>query len=99
MFVQREDDKIIGVFSEKQKYAQEWLDDDSSELNDYFNSLGKYSLPYNHQRAISYNPIGDQLDAIWKQFEKMENDGLQLHPETKNELNAILKVKSDFPKK
>lgn len=32
MYVQRENGKIIGVYSNEQDYATEWLDDDAAEL-------------------------------------------------------------------
>lgn len=49
-------------------------------------------------RAMSYPQIGEQLDAILKQFEKMRNEGSDLHPDLDIIVDKWRKVKTDNPK-
>jgi hypothetical protein len=53
---------------------------------------------YMRDRAPLYNPIGDQLDAIWKQFNQDRLNGKELIQEADDQLNHNLRVKADHPK-
>ncbi len=46
-----------------------------------------------------YQPIGEQLDAIWKHINQQRLDGVKLPQETDDALNHVLRVKKTHPKK
>lgn len=54
--------------------------------------------PYDEARRLSYPPVGDQLDAIWKVINQLRLNGTPLPQDGDNMLNAILQVKNDIPK-
>ena len=49
------------------------------------------------KRARNYPPIGDQLDALWKDFEARKKKGA-VNPEAAAILAKIKNVKQRFPK-
>lgn len=53
---------------------------------------------YRELRKEEYPPIGDQLDAIWKDLNYRRINGNPLTQEADNVLNKILAVKAKFPK-
>ena len=53
---------------------------------------------YEDQRAAEYPKIGDQLDAIWKQLNQDRLGGKALVQDAEDHLNAVLAVKSKYPK-
>jgi hypothetical protein len=55
-------------------------------------------LPYQVARAVAYDPIGDQLDAVLKQFNYMRMNGIELVEDLDTVINNWLKVKQDYPK-
>lgn len=56
--------------------------------------IGKYAT----SRMKAYSPIGDQLDAIWKQMAYMRLNGVDLCKAADEELGKYLAVKREFPK-
>ena len=52
-----------------------------------------HETTYAENRAKEYPPVGDQLDAIWKQL-----DGMELTPDTKIVADKIKAVKDKYPK-
>lgn len=55
-------------------------------------------VAYQGERAAAYPAIGDQLDAIWKQFNQDRLDDKALIQEADDLLGAILAVKNAHPK-
>tara|TARA_Y100000034_G_C6883449_1_gene405234 strand:+ start:245 stop:580 length:336 start_codon:yes stop_codon:yes gene_type:complete len=55
-------------------------------------------VPYNVLRRNAYPPIGDQLDAIWKQLNQDRLGGKSLIQEVDDQLNKVLAVKAAHPK-
>lgn len=55
-------------------------------------------IPYAEKRAEEYPPIGDQLDAIWKEFNTRRLNGEALTQEADDMLGKILAVKKKYPK-
>lgn len=53
---------------------------------------------YREERASAYPPIGDQLDALWKQLNQDRLGGKSLIQEVDTTLNTILAVKAQYPK-
>jgi len=53
---------------------------------------------YKQNRREDYPEIGDQLDAIWKEFSKRRDGGEILPPETDVMLTDILATKTKHPK-
>ena len=53
---------------------------------------------YEDQRRAEYPPLGDQLDAIWKQLNQNRLSGKALIQEADDLLNAVLAVKAKYPK-
>ena len=53
---------------------------------------------YFEKRQNSYPPIGDQLDAILKQFNTMRLAGTPLNDDINDIINAWLAVKAQHPK-
>jgi hypothetical protein len=53
---------------------------------------------YDDLRREEYHPIGDQLDAILKQFEKDRADGKVLLPALSAELDHWRSIKVKYPK-
>jgi hypothetical protein len=51
---------------------------------------------YSEQRAESYDPIPDQMDALWKGFEALSSGSTS--PEAMEMLSRIKFVKEKFPK-
>lgn len=51
-----------------------------------------------NKRRGEFPPIGDQLDAIWKQFEAMKSGGQNLTQDANSILNKIKEVKENNPK-
>ncbi len=52
---------------------------------------------YKRLRQAAYPPVGDQLDVILKQFEKLRADGTTMLTEMDDLLAAWLQVKADYP--
>lgn len=52
---------------------------------------------YRNIRKQQYPPIGDQLDAIWKEFNYRRMQGDALTQDADNVLNSILAVKKNNP--
>ena len=50
------------------------------------------------QRRSAYPSIGDQLDAIWKELSFRRDNGEVLDTDTNAMLDAVLGVKSTYPK-
>lgn len=55
-------------------------------------------LDYSEKRRREFPPSGDQLDVIWKQFNSMRLNGVELDQETDNMLGQILAIKKKYPK-
>ena len=53
---------------------------------------------YEELRRAEYPPVGDQLDAIWKQLNQDRLDGKDLIQEAEDLLGAVLAVKDKYPK-
>jgi len=53
---------------------------------------------YQRERAAAYPPIGDQLDAIWKQLNAMRMSGQNLVVDADRVLGEVLAVKKRYPK-
>ncbi|SPY08016.1 hypothetical protein [Oligella urethralis] len=53
--------------------------------------------PIPHRRS-NYPYVGDQLDAIYKGFEAIQNQGIKLPKETEDWINYIASIKEKFPK-
>lgn len=53
---------------------------------------------YRDDRTSEYPPIGDQLDALWKQINQWRLNGDPLIQDTDAILNKILAVKEKYPK-
>ena len=53
---------------------------------------------YKDDRAAAYPPIGDQLDAIWKELNQDRLGGKALIQEADDRLNEVLAVKAAHPK-
>ena len=53
---------------------------------------------YKADRQRAYNPIGDQLDAIWKQLNQDRLNGKDLIADADAQLSDWLSVKAQFPK-
>lgn len=49
-------------------------------------------------RLASYPDIGDQLDAIFKGFEALREQGIELPQETLDWMSQIREIKSTFKK-
>lgn len=58
----------------------------------------KANLEYIDERRVAYPPIGDQLDAIWKQLNQDRLGGKELIQEVDDQLNKVLAVKVAHPK-
>lgn len=58
----------------------------------------KEAEEYIYNRRSEYPPIGDQLDAIWKQLNQDRLGGDQLIQEVDDMLGKILAVKNKYPK-
>jgi len=56
-------------------------------------------LPYGSKRLSRMRPVGDQLDAIWKQIAFMKENGIEIHPEADEIISEILDAKQEFPKR
>jgi hypothetical protein len=54
---------------------------------------------YNDYRRQSMPPIGDQLDAIYKQMELLASSNIEIHPDTQSWMDKIKLIKERFPKK
>ncbi|OFV46701.1 hypothetical protein [Oligella sp. HMSC09E12] len=52
--------------------------------------------PIPHRRS-SYHYVGDQLDAIYKGFVAIQNQGIKLPKETEDWINYIASIKEKFP--
>jgi len=52
----------------------------------------------NIERREAYPPIGDQLDAIWKQIAKLKADGIALDADADKSLKKILDIKKAHKK-
>ena len=50
------------------------------------------------ERAAAYPPIGDQLDALMKEFQRRRDGGEKLAPEMEAVLDKVKEVKQRFPK-
>lgn len=53
---------------------------------------------YRDDRREQYDPIGDQLDVIWKELNARRNAGENLVQDASDMLDKILAVKSKYPK-
>lgn len=52
---------------------------------------------YEERRREAYPPVGDQLDAIWKQLNQDRLGGKALIQQADDTLNEILAVKAKYP--
>lgn len=50
------------------------------------------------KRARAFDPVGDQLDAIWKLIAELANKGIASTPETSAMLARIEDIKVQHPK-
>jgi len=55
------------------------------------------STKVRRKRASTYEPVGDSIDTILKQFKAFKDAGMQLLPETDDLLANWQKVKDDNP--
>ncbi|WP_048769203.1 hypothetical protein [Oligella urethralis] len=55
----------------------------------------EYPIPH---RVGRYPYVGDQLDAIYKGFVAIQNQGIKLPQETLDWINYIASIKEKFPK-
>ena len=53
---------------------------------------------YVQKRVDAYPPIGDQLDAVWKQLNQDRLNGHAMIQQVDDMIASVLKVKSDNPK-
>lgn len=53
---------------------------------------------YEELRAVAYPPVGDQLDALWKQYNTDRLGGKELIQDMDDMLGSILAVKAAHPK-
>jgi hypothetical protein len=49
------------------------------------------------RRRASYPSITDQIDAIYKGFKDLEEQGFKFNEETKGWMRAVSEVKATFP--
>ncbi|WP_417625373.1 hypothetical protein [Paremcibacter congregatus] len=56
------------------------------------------SKSISRQRREAYPDMGEQLDAMWKGFNQLRLDGVNLPADTDRVLNKVLAVKRDHPK-
>ncbi len=70
--------------------------DDLAFLEQRENYLKKEK--YKDDRKIEYPPIGDQLDAIWKQINQWRLSNEDMIQEVDDMMNKILAVKQKYPK-
>jgi hypothetical protein len=83
-----------------------------NEANAHFRLAGKWvadgntpdpfvapQIDYREKRRREYPNFGDQLDVIWKQFNRMRLDGVDLIQEADDILGSILATKAKHPKK
>jgi hypothetical protein len=64
-------------------------------------ALGRRAEPWRRtrfERAAEYPAIGDQLDALMKEFARRRDAGEKLAPELDAMLARVLEVKTKFPK-
>lgn len=85
--------------------AEEFVADTDAEIA----ALEAAEAPaYRQLRAAAYaaelgqepgfaQAIGDQLDAIWKQFADFKRQGMTLLPKTEKALDTIARIKTDNP--
>jgi len=52
--------------------------------------------PIPHRR-VSYPSISDQIDAIYKGFKDLEEQGFKFNDETKGWMRVVSQVKATFP--
>ena len=81
------------IIDENNVTEMEEIEADSNTYNQ-----GLVLTSHKPKREKEYPVKGDQLDNIWKQFEKMRNDGIELHPDTSQMLDSILATKIKYPK-
>jgi hypothetical protein len=48
---------------------------------------------------MSYPPIGDQIDSIYKGFVKLKLDGTDFYTDTDDWISNIDEIKNRYPKK
>jgi len=53
---------------------------------------------YKTERAREYPPVGDQLDALWKELNYRRLNGENLTQEADDILGQILAIKNKYPK-
>jgi hypothetical protein len=83
----------------------------SNEANAHFRLAGKWiaegntpdpfvapGIDYREKRRRAYPGFGDQLDVIWKQFNRMRLNGENLIQEAGDILGSILATKAKHPK-
>lgn len=58
----------------------------------------KHNEPYEPLRASAYMSMGEQMDAIYKGFKALREQGIPLPQETLDWLTHIEQVKSTFTK-
>lgn len=54
---------------------------------------------YSDLRRMSYPPIGDQMDSIYKGFVKLKLDGTDFYTDTDDWISNIDEIKNRYPKK
>ena len=73
--------------------VQEWIEDGGVPEPEVV------VLPdYRERRRREYPPLDDQLDVVWKQFNQMRLNGVDLIQEADDMLGGILAVKARHPK-
>ena len=58
----------------------------------------KEKYAYAEKRAAEYPPVGDQLDAIWKELNFRRLNGDNLVSDADEIINKVLSVKEKYPK-
>lgn len=96
-----------GVIVQKQPYAEDgFVEAPEDVVCGYIHDGEKFTAPvipdkilsYEQLRAKEYPPIGDQLDAIWKELNYRRLNGETLVQDADDMLGKILAVKQKYPK-
>lgn len=76
--------------------SQEEIDQRLREEQEYLNWKAQYG--YIAARQDNYPPIGDQLDAVLKQFEAMKVAGININVDLQSIIDQWNAVKAQYPK-
>lgn len=58
-----------------------------------------HKTPYQPLRAAAYPHVGEQLDAVYKLAVALQNQGIELPPETQEWIQKCQSVKEKYKKK